>query len=135
MATPEKVFGDLGEACQKTGWEVHAYCLMGNHFHPVVATPQLNLVAGMRWFLRPREPRIRRAALLMVDSSPPTPSSPNGRGGGEAAGAGTGRGRGVVLGADMARFSRRHREFGHLVGGRYKWLVMASRSKCEGRPR
>jgi REP element-mobilizing transposase RayT len=25
----------LGEACEKTGWQVHAYCLMGNHFHLV----------------------------------------------------------------------------------------------------
>ena len=41
----------LAEACQKTGWEVHAYCLMANHFHLVVETPQGNLVAGMRWFL------------------------------------------------------------------------------------
>ena len=23
----------LGEACVKTGWQVHAYCLMPNHFH------------------------------------------------------------------------------------------------------
>jgi putative transposase len=22
----------LGQACQKTGWQVHAYCLMNNHF-------------------------------------------------------------------------------------------------------
>ena len=22
----------LAEACQKTGWQVHAYCLMNNHF-------------------------------------------------------------------------------------------------------
>src|SRR4051812_22281959 len=22
----------LAEACQKTDWQVHAYCLMGNHF-------------------------------------------------------------------------------------------------------
>ena len=41
----------LGEACEKTGWQVHAYCLMGNHFHLVAETPQPNLVAGMRWFL------------------------------------------------------------------------------------
>ena len=41
----------LGEACQKTGWQVHAYCLMSNHFHMVVETPQPNLVAGMKWFL------------------------------------------------------------------------------------
>jgi REP element-mobilizing transposase RayT len=41
----------LGEACQRTGWQVHAYCLMGNHFHLVTETPQPNLVAGMKWFL------------------------------------------------------------------------------------
>ncbi len=26
----------LGEACEKTGWQVHALCLMPNHFHLVV---------------------------------------------------------------------------------------------------
>jgi REP element-mobilizing transposase RayT len=41
----------LAETCQKTGFEVHAYCLMGNHFHLVVETPEANLVAGMRWLL------------------------------------------------------------------------------------
>jgi putative transposase len=41
----------LGEACQKTEWQVHAYCLMSNHFHLVVETPQPNLVAGMKWLL------------------------------------------------------------------------------------
>jgi putative transposase len=41
----------LGQACQKTGWQVHAYCLMSNHFHLVVETPQPNLVAGMQWLL------------------------------------------------------------------------------------
>ena len=41
----------LAEACQKSGFEIHAYCLMKNHFHLVVETPQANLVAGMRWFL------------------------------------------------------------------------------------
>jgi putative transposase len=41
----------LGEACDKTGWQVHAYCLMSNHFHLVVETPQPNLVAGMKWLL------------------------------------------------------------------------------------
>ena len=30
----------LGEACQKTGWQVHAWCLMGNHFHWVAKTPK-----------------------------------------------------------------------------------------------
>jgi len=41
----------LAEACQKTGWQVHAYCLMNNHFHLVMETPDANLVEGMRWLL------------------------------------------------------------------------------------
>jgi REP element-mobilizing transposase RayT len=41
----------LGEACEKTGFQVQAYCLMRNHFHLVVETPNGNLVAGMKWFL------------------------------------------------------------------------------------
>ncbi len=41
----------LDEACQKTDWQVHAYCLMRNHFHLVIETAQPNLVAGMKWML------------------------------------------------------------------------------------
>jgi putative transposase len=41
----------LTEACEKAGFEVHAYCLMPNHFHLVVETPQGNLAAGMGWLL------------------------------------------------------------------------------------
>jgi REP element-mobilizing transposase RayT len=41
----------LGEACAKTDWQVHAWCLMRNHFHLVVETPRGNLVAGMKWLL------------------------------------------------------------------------------------
>jgi REP element-mobilizing transposase RayT len=41
----------LGQACQKTRWQVHAYCLMHNHFHLVIETPDANLVAGMKWLL------------------------------------------------------------------------------------
>ena len=37
----------LGGACQKTGWQVYAYCLMNNHFHLVVETPQANLAEGI----------------------------------------------------------------------------------------
>ena len=37
----------LTEACEKTGWQVHAYCLMSNHFHLVIETPQPNLVVGI----------------------------------------------------------------------------------------
>ena len=41
----------LGQCCARTGWQVHALCLMPNHFHLVVETPQPNLVAGMKWWL------------------------------------------------------------------------------------
>jgi len=39
----------LGEACEKTGWRVHAWCLMSNHYHLAISTPGANLVDGMRW--------------------------------------------------------------------------------------
>jgi REP element-mobilizing transposase RayT len=41
----------LADTCAKTAWQVHAFCLMPNHFHLVVETPQPSLVAGMKWFL------------------------------------------------------------------------------------
>jgi hypothetical protein len=39
----------LAEACKKTDWQVHAHCLMRNHYHLVLETPNANLVAGMAW--------------------------------------------------------------------------------------
>lgn len=54
----------LGEACGKAGWEVHALCLMGNHFHLVVETPQGNLVAGMKWLLGTYTGRFNRRHKL-----------------------------------------------------------------------
>jgi putative transposase len=39
----------LGQVCAKTGWRIHAWVLMSNHYHWLVETPQPNLVAGMRW--------------------------------------------------------------------------------------
>ncbi len=41
----------LGQSCEKTDWQVHAWCLMGNHFHLVVETPRAKLGAGMKWLL------------------------------------------------------------------------------------
>ena len=41
----------LEEVCVKAAWQVHAWCLMSNHFHLVLETPQPNLVAGMKWLL------------------------------------------------------------------------------------
>ena len=54
----------LGETCDKTGWEVHAYCLMSNHFHLVVETPLGNLVDGMKWFLGTYSSRFNRRHRL-----------------------------------------------------------------------
>jgi REP element-mobilizing transposase RayT len=39
----------LGEVCDMTGWRVHAWALMGNHYQLVIETPEANLVAGMQW--------------------------------------------------------------------------------------
>ncbi len=40
----------LGEVCGRTGFVIHAYVLMGNHYHLLLETPEGNLVAGMKWF-------------------------------------------------------------------------------------
>ena len=39
----------LEEVCGKTGWMIHAYVLMDNHYHLLTETPQANLVGGMHW--------------------------------------------------------------------------------------
>ena len=54
----------LGEACAKTDWQVHAWCLMGNHFHLVIETPQPNLVIGMKWLLGTYTSRFNRRHQL-----------------------------------------------------------------------
>jgi len=54
----------LGEVCAKTGWQVHAYVLMPNHFHLVVETPQPNLVAGIKWLLGTDTSRFNRRHKL-----------------------------------------------------------------------
>ena len=45
----ERFLETPGEACDKTGWRVHAYVLLGNHYHLMVQTPSANLVRGMSW--------------------------------------------------------------------------------------
>jgi len=39
----------LAEACERTGFRVHAYVLMTNHYHLLLETPQANLARGMGW--------------------------------------------------------------------------------------
>ena len=38
----------LGKACSKTGWVVHCYVLLGNHYHILLETPSGNLPQIMR---------------------------------------------------------------------------------------
>jgi len=38
----------LGEASERCGWRVHCYVLMGNHYHLLLETPEVNLSRGMR---------------------------------------------------------------------------------------
>src|SRR5436305_1759006 len=56
----QRFIDTLTEVCQKTLWQVHAFCLMTNHFHLVIETPQANLVAGMKWFLGTYTSRFNR---------------------------------------------------------------------------
>jgi len=39
----------LSEVCGMTGWRVHAWVLMTNHYHLMIETPEPNLVTGMQW--------------------------------------------------------------------------------------
>ena len=48
-ADRERFLAALGEVCARTGWRVHAYVLMGNHYHLLLETPEPNLVVGMQW--------------------------------------------------------------------------------------
>ena len=38
----------LGKVIDRFGWLCHAYCLMDNHYHLLIETPQPNLSRGMR---------------------------------------------------------------------------------------
>jgi putative transposase len=55
----EKIFGDdkdreiflktLGEACESSGWVVHSFVLMRNHYHLLLETSRASLVKGMQY--------------------------------------------------------------------------------------
>jgi putative transposase len=38
----------LSDVCEQFNWVIHAYCLMTNHYHLLVETPDANLSKGMR---------------------------------------------------------------------------------------
>jgi REP element-mobilizing transposase RayT len=39
----------LGQAVERYRWRCLGYCLMGNHIHLVIETPEGNLSEGMQW--------------------------------------------------------------------------------------
>jgi REP element-mobilizing transposase RayT len=51
----------LGQACEMTGWRVHDWVLMSNHYHLLLQAPEPNLVAGMGWLQNTltRRPNVR----------------------------------------------------------------------------
>ncbi|MEO0454735.1 MAG: transposase [Verrucomicrobiota bacterium] len=49
-ADRERYLETLGEVCERTGWSIHAWVLMDNHYHWLLETPEANLVEGMKWF-------------------------------------------------------------------------------------
>jgi putative transposase len=56
----ERFLAILAAVAARYGWRIHAYCLMGNHYHLLVETPAPNLSAGFhrlnflyaQWFNR-----------------------------------------------------------------------------------
>lgn len=45
----EQFLDTLARAVQRYNWVLSAYCLMGNHYHLLVETPDANLSRGMQW--------------------------------------------------------------------------------------
>ena len=44
----EKFLKILGTVVKNYRWLCHSYCLMGNHYHLLIETPEANLSRGMR---------------------------------------------------------------------------------------
>jgi len=47
----ERCLERIATAVERFKWICHAYCLMGNHLHLLVVTPEENLSEGMQWLL------------------------------------------------------------------------------------
>jgi putative transposase len=44
----QRFLGLLGREIGQQNWLLYAYCLMGNHYHLLLETPEANLARGMR---------------------------------------------------------------------------------------
>src|SRR5689334_8019736 len=60
----ERFLATLSDTFHLPGSLPISYCLMPNHFHLVVETPQANLVSGMKWFLGVYTARFNRRHKL-----------------------------------------------------------------------
>lgn len=47
----ERCFERLDTTVERYRWVCHAYCLMGNHLHLLITTPEENLSESMQWLL------------------------------------------------------------------------------------
>jgi len=45
---PKWFLATLGRTSRELGWRVHSYCLMQNHYHLLLETPEANLAVGMQ---------------------------------------------------------------------------------------
>lgn len=50
-AAADHFLTELGAACARAGWRVHAWTVLPDHAHLVIETPLPNLVSGMKWWL------------------------------------------------------------------------------------
>ena len=101
---------DLMErAGERFGWRVHAWVLMGNHFHLLLETPEPNLVAGMKWMLGVFSQGWNRRRGRTPRQLLPRPSGEAQQDGGQAA---AGRRRGGQCGALPAAFALALQRFG-----------------------
>ncbi|WMN60894.1 transposase [Pseudoalteromonas xiamenensis] len=53
----------LTSVCERFNWVIHSYCLMINHYHLLVETPDANLAKGMRQLRNQRGQVLHRAFL------------------------------------------------------------------------
>ena len=53
----------LSQVDKRYNWLCHAYCLMNNHYHLIIETPDGNLSAGMRQLNKVKRERVRSPHL------------------------------------------------------------------------
>ena len=53
----------LFHACVRYNWRLYAYCLLSNHYHLAIETPEGNLSMGMQWLQATFANRFNRAHL------------------------------------------------------------------------